>query len=205
MGSFFARDNAYTGFMSKAFDLCVLNLVFFISCLPIFTIGAALTAMYTMLERTAKNEQSALVRSYFAEFKRSFKSSTRLFILPLLALVLIVFDLWYWSINGIGMGVAFAAVLLVVWGMMMYWLFPMTVRFENSAKNMLKNSFKFAISFLPVTIVSVVLGLVYCAALMSFEMLMPFVPVFALVLMLYPQSLYTSRCFNKYISEREDA
>ena len=43
--SFFNMDGPIFRFLNKMADLCILNLIFMICCLPVITIGASLTAL----------------------------------------------------------------------------------------------------------------------------------------------------------------
>ena len=49
MGRFFNMDNKFFVFMGKIADLCMLNLLCIICCIPIVTAGASLTALYLSL------------------------------------------------------------------------------------------------------------------------------------------------------------
>ena len=46
MNRLFNIDNPVMQFLSKMFDLIVLNLIFILSCIPIITIGASISALY---------------------------------------------------------------------------------------------------------------------------------------------------------------
>ena len=46
MGRFFNMDNKFFVFMGKVADLCLLNLVCILCCIPVVTAGASLTALY---------------------------------------------------------------------------------------------------------------------------------------------------------------
>ena len=43
-------------FINTAFDFVVLNICFILTCLPVFTIGAALTALYTVTMAEAEDK-----------------------------------------------------------------------------------------------------------------------------------------------------
>ena len=52
----FNPDSKFSQFMSKVFDLMVLNLVFIFTSIPIFTIGVNYTALYYVTLKMVKNE-----------------------------------------------------------------------------------------------------------------------------------------------------
>lgn len=43
-------------FINTAFDFVILNICFILTCLPVFTIGAALTALYTVTMAEAEDK-----------------------------------------------------------------------------------------------------------------------------------------------------
>ena len=45
MGRFFSMDNKFFTFMNKVADLCILNIICLVCCIPIVTAGASITAM----------------------------------------------------------------------------------------------------------------------------------------------------------------
>ena len=59
-------------------DLFLLNILFTITSLPVITIGASFTALYSMTFKMVRNEEMAIKDGYFKAFKRNFKQSTRL-------------------------------------------------------------------------------------------------------------------------------
>ena len=201
MSDFFNRDNAYNRFMTRAFDLCLLNGMFFLTSLPLFTMGASLTAVYRVMFAMADNRGGGVVGMYWSEFKANFKKSTLLFLLPAFAFLLLVFDLLYWGQSQESMKTVFftaSVVMLVIWGSWMFWLFPLSAMFENKISTTMLNAGKFALSFAPVTVIASAAEMAFCGLLLFNAALWPFIPVFAISLMLYPHSLYVNRCFKKY-------
>ena len=53
MGRFFNMDNKFFVFMGKVADLCLLNLVCILCCIPVVTAGASLAAAITSLSLSA--------------------------------------------------------------------------------------------------------------------------------------------------------
>ena len=72
----FNPDSKFSQFMSKVFDLMVLNLVFIFTSIPIFTIGVNFTALYYVTLKMVKNEEGPIAASYFRAFRNNFKKST---------------------------------------------------------------------------------------------------------------------------------
>ena len=52
-------------FLNKMTDLILLNVLFIISCLPVFTIGAATTALYYVCIISIRQGDGYVVKRYF--------------------------------------------------------------------------------------------------------------------------------------------
>ena len=74
-------DNAVTRALSRICDMMCLNVVWIVCCLPIVTIGASTTALYSVMLKMVKNEEGYIFRSFFKAFKENFRQSTILWIL----------------------------------------------------------------------------------------------------------------------------
>ena len=48
MSRLFSLENPFMQFLSKVCDMLILNVVFIFSCVPLFTIGASLSALNTI-------------------------------------------------------------------------------------------------------------------------------------------------------------
>lgn len=50
--------------MNKVADLCILNIICLVCCIPIVTAGASITAMYYVTLKMVRNEEAYIVRSF---------------------------------------------------------------------------------------------------------------------------------------------
>ena len=62
MGGFFSLDSKFMQVMSRVADLIILNVIYLVTCLPVVTIGAAGTAMYTVCFRLGTDREGSLVK-----------------------------------------------------------------------------------------------------------------------------------------------
>ena len=53
-------------FINTAFDFVILNICFILTCLPVFTIGAALTALYTVTMAEAEDKGLPFTKNLFS-------------------------------------------------------------------------------------------------------------------------------------------
>ena len=74
--SFFSLDSKFMQALSRIADLILLNLVFLVTCIPIFTIGAASAALYSVAFRLGTEREEGVFRCYFRAFRNNFKQGT---------------------------------------------------------------------------------------------------------------------------------
>ena len=77
-------DNVVMRAIGKIGDLICLNVLWLICCIPVITIGASTTALYTVMLRLVRNEEGYIFRGFFKAFKLNFKQSTIIWIILLL-------------------------------------------------------------------------------------------------------------------------
>ena len=94
-------------------DVIVLNIVFIATCIPIFTIGAAKTALYSQTKKMIKGEEGYLVKDYFDKFRENFKASTIMWLIYLAACVLPVIDIWACTIMKANFFVTFCMIFMI--------------------------------------------------------------------------------------------
>ena len=209
MGRFFNMDNKFFVFMGKIADLCMLNLLCIICCIPIVTAGASLTALYYVTMKMVRNEEAYIFRSFFRSFKQNFKQATVINIIMLAAAALLYIDT---NIAGkMGqragkiLGMIFAAFTLL-YVMILLYVYPLLAKFYNSVKNTFKNAILMAIRHLLYTI----LMLLICACpililfIPSFQIqmsLIMLVILFGPAVIAYGNSHFFVRIFDKYIPE----
>ena len=66
---------------SRIFELLLLNLLFVLTSLPLITIGASLTALFSVNLKLVRNEESYIIREYFRAFRRDLKPASVTFLL----------------------------------------------------------------------------------------------------------------------------
>lgn len=152
---FFNLDSPIMQALTRLTDMVILNILFVICCLPIVTIGASVTALYSITLKMAKNEESYISSSFLRSFKANFRFSTISWMLLLTAGVLLWMDyralsMMTFSNKGGLYAVLIAALILILFPAI--YIFPYIARFENTLKNTLKNAFLMSIMQLPYTI-----------------------------------------------------
>ena len=155
MSKLFSMDSPLMRFLTKIADLMVLNILFCVTSIPLFTVGASWTALYSVTLKMVRDEEGPVFRSYFRSFRQNFRQATLLWLGVLAVLTLMVLDIR--ALNGMAggtvpgllrVGVEILAILGV---MVLQYLFPSLARFEASLLGTLKNACILAIANLPKT------------------------------------------------------
>lgn len=73
---FFSPDSKFARIMTSVGEMMLLNLCWILACIPLLTVGAANTAMYTVLGRRLRSEGSGTVVPFFKAFRQNLKMGT---------------------------------------------------------------------------------------------------------------------------------
>ena len=65
--------------LEKFGDLFIINILFVISCIPIITIGAAFTAMYSYCTKLVKDQEAPVWKGYWSAFAKNFADATLMY------------------------------------------------------------------------------------------------------------------------------
>lgn len=157
---FLNLDSPLMQFLTKLADLFILNVLFILCCIPVITIGASLTALYTVTLKAARNEESYIAVSFFRAFKENFKISTLSWLIILSIGFVLFLDFRFSSYlpESISKIIRIAVISLsFIYFLLVTYLFPYIARFENTLKNSFKNAFLLSISHLPYTFLFLVI------------------------------------------------
>lgn len=206
MNRIFNMDNGIFRGLSKLVDCMYLSLLFLLTCIPVFTIGASLTAMYYTVQKVIRNDRGYVASEYWHAFKTNFKQGTIIWLIVLGMGLLLFGD---WKImqilaeagNPIGKVYVFFGVMLVLEVMWCAYLFPYLARFVNTTKATMKNAAFIAILNLPwtllITLIMIVFGVVAYIIPISI-IILPAVTTWIM-------NPIFERIFRKYMSEEDRA
>ncbi len=163
MRLFFNIDSPIWRVMGFIGDLVILNLLFILTSLPVFTIGASITALTSVEFRMIEKRTDFVARDYFRAFKENFKNSTVIWLVyaAFLAVCVLNFNLVYntdpanRNIIMIILGIALFFVTMTA----MYSL-AMQARFVNNLADTVVKAFMIGLSGWPYTIVMLLLMIV---------------------------------------------
>ena len=94
MKNIFSPDSFLIKGLTLFCDIMYLNALFIVCSIPVFTIGASTTALYSVLFKRIRGEEVKIAKPYFREFRSNFKQATLFWIPYLLLLVFLGFDIY---------------------------------------------------------------------------------------------------------------
>lgn len=203
----FNLDNWIMRFFSRIFDIVILNFTFIICCIPIITIGASLTAMYSITLKIVRNEESHIIRGFLKAFKQNFRQGTIIGILAIIITLFITVDLRIIGIIGDDRLKVMQVLcyIVAIWGYIIFlYAFPLLAKFKNTIKEVFKNSFILSVINLKWTILLILLNIPFI--LMLFYSGLSMILLFTILIicgfsgLALIQSFIFGKVFEKYES-----
>ena len=196
-------ENPVMRALSTTADLIVLNLLTVLCCLPVVTVGAALTALNTAAIKIVRGEESAPVKDYFRAFRVNFKKGTILGLVFLLVFVVLIVD-YLAAGNAVSIlrPVISAIALLVL--MLGQYAFAMLARYENTLRGTLKNALLLSIGYFPRTLgMAVFAAALWLLAIQFLRYGAPILFLFGFSLPCYVTILLLRKVFDNLEKTRE--
>ena len=154
MGRIFNPENPVFRFLSGIFDMILLNVLFILTSLPLFTIGASLTALYAVL-LWRENDSGYLYRIYFSSFRKNFRQATLVWVPACAVTLFLAYELYLvfrvldpsWKFLQFPIWIS----LFLLVSILLY-AFPQIAGFEQRTAVILKNSILISIGNVVLTI-----------------------------------------------------
>lgn len=159
--------------LGKLANIFLCNVLFCLFSLPLFTIGAALSALFACMQAIwDEDEDDIIAKQYWNAFKQNFRQGTAIWMICLLAAAFL--GIYYFIVTGMTgtMGRVYRIsffMMCVIFLFGFQYLFPLQARYRNSVRNTLKNAWLLSIAALPWTVLSILLtaGAVYLSFFMN--------------------------------------
>ena len=158
----FSYESKISQLLIKLCYSCWLNILWMVCSIPIFTMGAATTALYDVSLKIIRQEETSITRQFFRSFRSNFKQATVLWLILLGVGLLLAGDGWVlWHLRASSTGIVaimwtlLLAVLIVAaiaYVIILMYVFPLVASVSNANLAMLKNSFLIGIHYLFATI-----------------------------------------------------
>lgn len=211
MSAIFNYDNKFFSAFNKVINIFCLGLFFLFSSIPIFTIGAASTALYYTVNKVIRHGRSYVWQEYWSSFKSNFKQSTVIGLCFLAFAALMGVDLYIMKImvqveSTLAQAWIIFAIMLVLELLVWFYVYPNIARFENTNKAIVKNAAIMAVANLPQTIIMLVIFVALLIALYYMPIyIMPLMICFFPGTFVWLQSFVMEKILRKYMSEEDIA
>ena len=159
---FFSYESKFSQLLLKLCYACYLNLLWFLCSIPIFTVGAATTALYYASLKIVRDEDSHVGRLFFRSFKENFRQATAIWLILLGAGLFLSADgyiLYHLRLRASGTAsviwtlvLAVVLAVAVVYVIVLLYVFPLLASVSNTTVAMLKNAFLIGTHYLFATI-----------------------------------------------------
>lgn len=155
MTNLFQPDGKLYNLLDRLYQLLVLNFLVILTCLPLVTIGATLTAAYGTAYRIAQHKECVLYKEYWRQLKINFVPATKIW-LGILALGTgVFFALPFVRDYVLGNKVSYYLVMVLVTVVLLAleYVFPLIAKFDNTLGATLKNALVLSLKHLPISII----------------------------------------------------
>lgn len=206
MHGLFNYDGFFVQTMNKIADCICLSILWLVSSIPVFTVGAATTALYYAMNKCIRHGVGGVWRTYWQGFRTNFRQATGLWLILLLIFILMTaccYSAWLMCVSGNLPGIMFWVSLFVA-AIVLHWssfLFPYLAKFRNTNRIILKNCIYIAIMNFPAGLLNLVLMALALLAVTFFPLALVCVPGLYMVLSCFS----LEPVFRKYMSEEDRA
>lgn len=205
MGRMFDVDSPLMDVLNKITNLVVLNLCFLVSCIPVITIGAGLTALYSVNLKMIRSEESYVFKSYWKAWKENFAQSTKVWLMVLIIGGIFAADFRIIPLLPKGISTFFGIVVLAIFILFvitLLYVFPYMARFRDGIKASVKNAFIMSIAHIGYT-VTIVLITGACVGISIFNLSVMLRAIFIWIvigagLLTFIQSFFFRKVFDRY-------
>jgi uncharacterized membrane protein YesL len=152
---FFDPDNKLWSALSRFLDILLINVLTVLCSVPVITAGAAFSAGWRDMMKVTAGAQTYTIKGYFTAFRDNFKKATLLWLIVLAAGLVTAGDIYFTFTVEANTAVYVLRYLFYVVAILVafvcLWVFPLTVTFENTIPETLKNALLMSIRHLPWT------------------------------------------------------
>ncbi|MFG6377938.1 MAG: YesL family protein [Lachnospiraceae bacterium] len=206
-------ENSFFSFFKKIGWVFLLNILFLVTSIPVVTIGASATAMYTVLNKIIEERQFAFFGDYFKAFRDNFWQSTLMWVPTfLVTLVMLVNSryVFYYMSGGFAYVMRAGTILVaVLFCMIGNTIFPLIARFDLSVKEILSITVQIVFQHMLLALESVAFTLVvlggslFIVSIGWLGGLFIILPIASPGLHAFMQSYLYEKMFDDYIEKEE--
>ena len=183
MSKLFNLDSPILRVLGTLADMCILNIMTLIGCLPIITAGASLTAMHYVLLKMVRNEEGYVWKDFWKSFKENFWQGTAIGSILLIFVAFFLIDCYIFkglvetvSLPMLAVAGAFALFLYMIY----LYVFPLLSHFHNTVLGTIKNAFFIGIMAFPQTILMMIVTALPLVLVYQYTQILPLIVMFGI-------------------------
>lgn len=201
---FLDQESTFMDYLEKFTDLVIVSMLFFLTSIPLVTLGASYTALYQAVVTSVRGKKAYPYRVYLDTWKQKWKLSTAVWLVYILAAFLMVFNVEFalHQYNQMGLMLLAADVpVSILLGFQIVYTFPIIAKGYTGFGNVVKLSFMYGIAHLPYSLLALVFMLVGATVIgMTYGVLGILLPGFIVLLI----SLPMERVFGKHLEDEDE-
>lgn len=206
MFGLFNYDGVVVQTLNKIADCICLSVLWLISSLPIFTLGASTSALYYSVNKCIRRSEGGVWSTYWHAFRLNFKQATLLCLICMVVYALLLascYCAYALCLNGNAPKEMFYFLLIVLAVLTLYssFLFPYLAKFQNRNRQILKNCVYIAIMHFPTGLLHLLLMILALVAVVIFPLAVILAPGLYMVLSCYK----LEPIFQKYMTPEDRA
>ncbi len=155
----FSPEGALYKFISRLWDVIVLNFMWILFSIPIVTIGASTVAAYSVCLKMVDEEEGYIAGSFVKAFKENIRQGIILGLITIAAIYIVYLNFALFNaIESNPLPLLIMGIMgSVVFFFSLIYAFPLVARYENTIGRTLRNSFDISIRFIVRTLILLVL------------------------------------------------
>lgn len=154
----FSLDGPFYKGLCYLTDFVLIVCLWLVCSIPIITIGASTTALYSTGMRLHEERERYIVKEFFQAFRINLKQGTLAFLIQFVIGAILTLDLYFWWVMDSplrGIMLAITIIMVICYFTVNLYLYPLIAKFQNSLIAQIKNAFLFPLLYLPYTIVMI--------------------------------------------------
>lgn len=207
MGKLFNLDSPILRVLGTLADMCLLNIMTILCCLPVFTAGASITAMHYVLLKMVRNEEGYVWKDFWKSFKENLWQGMAIGSILLIFVAFFLVDCYIFkgmvetvSVPMLAIAGAFALFLYMIY----LYAFPLLAHFHNTVLGTIKNAFFVGVMAFPQTILMMIVTALPIVLLYQYAQILPLIIMFGFTAPAYFCAWMYSKTFKKIEPKTEE-
>ena len=193
-------------YFRRFWKLILLNILYFVFCIPIITIGPATSGFVFVLRNFSQERHADVVSDFFSAFRKNFKQSFLMGIIDFIFVVLMSVSIYFYFMRSADNSFLYFPLIIcismtIIFIMMHFYIHLMIVTLDLKLKPILKNAFFLSFLGIKTNAITFLLLIVlnFPLILLPFTMEIAAIPLLLMFVAIFPLSLSGFIiCFNSY-------